>query len=362
MKLPFQKIDDEHIKKVLDSHLDKKYGSEFWLEEAERSGGVDDIKDYVKNKRELIEVLGLQDEERRKRFTDALKYDSYEKMMPKKSLNDIYILGESGATTGHPKRAAFTEEDWWEMFDKINEFIDELDFPENVDWLQAIPPSPPHGIGQFAEDLCKSRGGNSYGIDLDPRIMKKFGRSGMNEALKRYKKHIGEQLKPIIESQDIGVIFTTSRLLEMLPKFIDLSELDFDGIFHGGTNLTRETYRNFREELYENTPILGAIGSGYTGGHGLQVPTEDYSVAYVPIQPYNDLDVVDEDGYPVNYGEEGRVVISKYTDDFLMPNFEEDMRGKKVKFSENDDESDLYIIKDIEPNQRREELDKGGVY
>lgn len=362
MNIPFEKIDEEHVEKVLNSHLDKDSGSEFWLEEAERSGGIDDIKEYVDSKEKLIETLGLQDEERRERFVNRLKYGSYEEMIPESAKDDIYILGESGATTGAPKRAAFTNKDWQKMLDVTNEFLDELDFPEGEDWVQAVPPAPPHGIGRYPETLCRSRGGNIYGIDLDPRIMKKFGREGMKEAVGRYKKHLGEQLMPILKSQDPKAIFTTADFLEMLPKFADPEDLDFDGIFHGGSNLTEETYKLFREELYEGAPIVGIIGSGYSGGHGLQIPTEDYSVAYVPVQPFNDLDVVDEDGRPVDYGEEGRVVISKYTEDFLMPNFEEDLTARKVKLPEDFESDNLYAVEGIEPDERRKELDEDGVY
>ena len=56
------------------------------------------------------------------------------------------------------------------------------------------------------------------------------------------------------------------------------------------------------------------------------------------------------------------MVISKYTEDFLMPNFEEDLTARKVKLPEDFESDNLYAVEGIEPDERRKELDEDGVY
>lgn len=363
MELPLQKMDGEYIQSCVESHLDPENGTPYWLEKAEEYGGIDKAKSDIKGWKDLKKVFGLHTEERKEEFEEALRHRPYTDFIPKNSQDDIYIIGESGGTTGMSKRAPFTKRDWQDMLEKLDYILDEFNFPRNVDWLYTGPPFPPHGIGAYPRDHCRSRGGNIFGIDLDPRIMKEYGRKGMQEALGIYQKHIGQQIESILKSQEIGVMFTTSKILEELPKNMDVSRLNLQGIFHGGTSLSQETHRLFREEIYKDTPFTGGLGCGFAGVYGIQVPeTENYEVVYVPLQPTHNLEVMDKNGEVVDYGERGRVATSKITEDFLMPAFLEDDEATLVEPPESLDNVDWPCVKDIAPIKKREEQEKGGVY
>ncbi len=368
MEIPWQNVEDEnYIQNVLESHLGKN-GSKFWIKEAEKiapiEGGIEKvIEDIEGSKEKLYEILGLQKKERKERFIEALRKRPYEHLVPKDALSEVHMLGESGGTMGLPKRAVVTETDRDRNYEKVNYIMDELGFLEGGDWLYVGPPHPPHFVGDAARGLASQRDGNLYGVDLDPRIMKKFGKEGMKEALGRYKKHIGEQMQPILKNNDVDVLFTTSKILETLPKQVDdVSKLGLNGILHGGTNLDQETNRVFQEEVYERIPFTGVLGSGFTGGHAIQLPTENHEVTYLPLQPDLNTEVIDEDGAIANYGERGRITNSKYTEHFLMPNFEEEMTGVLTESPKYLEDVDWPCVKNLEPIEERSRQNKGGVY
>lgn len=363
MEIPFEKIDGDYIQRCLNSHLDPETGSPYWLEKAEEYGGVEKAKADIETWSDLKEVFGLSTAEGKEEFSEALRHRPYTDFLPRDSVSDIYIIGESGSTMGDPKRAPITEEDRDEIIEMTNDWLDEQGFPRNEDWMWIGPPFPPHTIGTYPQEFADSREGNIFGVDLDPRIMKKYGQEGMDKALKRYKQHIGEQAESVFKNQDIGVLWTTSKILEQLPKDTDVSKLGLDAVFHAGTPLSRETYRQFVEETYEDMEFAGGFGTAVTEWTGFQVPDrENYDVIYVPAQPTRNMEVVDEEGKPVDYGERGFLTTSKVTEDFLMPALLEEVKATKVEPPENLEGVDWPCVKDIKSTKSREEKEKGGAY
>lgn len=187
--------------------------------------------------------------------------------------------------------------------------------------------------------------------------MKKMGREGNQEFLDRYQKHLVKQTKDAIKGEDIGVLFTTSSILKKIPKFLDLDDLDLDGVMHGGAPMSREDYKVFSEEVYSGIPFAGLFGTAITGVDGFQVPDEeDFDVKYISGEPYRKLDVVDEEGEPA---EEGHLTTSIYHEDILIPALRQDDIAKKTEIEGYEE---ISAVKNIHPNKTREDMDEGGVY
>ncbi|MFP4116769.1 MAG: hypothetical protein ACLFQ8_02390 [Candidatus Aenigmatarchaeota archaeon] len=362
MELPFEDYSEEHINRVIESHLDPENGTPYWLEKAEEYGGVEKAKEDIDAWEDLKEVFGLQIEEKKQEFAGALRERPYTDFLPQRSIDKISIVGESGGTTGKPKKAPFTENDWEMKIEKYSQYLDEMGVPKGVDWFCLVPSYPPHSAGQMGQSLAESRGGNALGIDLDSRAIKEFGKQGMEDALNAYMKHMGKQAKELMEYQDEGVVMTTSKVLEQLPRAIDVSEINLEGIVQGGAAMSKEQYRQF-EEVYGDTPICGSFATALTLSTGVQIPDpQNYEVIYLPTRPERNMEVVDDKGNPVDYGERGIVTTSNVTEDFLMPALREEVKGTLVEPPEVLDDVDWPCVKDIAPEKVRTEGGKEGVY
>lgn len=214
----------------------------------------------------------------------------------------------------------------------------------------------------MGQSLAETRGGNALGIDLDSRAIKEFGKQGMEDALNAYMKHMGKQAKELMEYQDEGVVMTTSKVLEQLPRSIDVSDINLEGIVQGGTAMSREQYRQF-DEIYGDTPICGSFATALTLSTGVQIPdSENHEVIYLPTRPERNMEVVDDGGDPVGYGERGIVITSNVTEDFLMPAFREEVEGTLIEPPEDLEGVDWPCIKDVAPKKSRTEGGKEGVY
>lgn len=365
----------KYFEDIIRLHFDKEEGTPYWINKAWESGvNPEDIATIE----DVNKYFPLTNSKLKEDFDRALRKGNYKELVPRSKLKDVYIVGESGGTTGPAKRAAFTKKEWFELnIDRINKALDYIDFPKNVDWLNALPPYPPHIVGKTGIDFCKTRGGQPFGIDLDPRILKKFGRLTVSRneeekkaagmAINLYMGHIGEQIKNVLGSEnDIRVIYTTPIILKMLPRYVDRDKLKhIEGLFYAGTKMDEDTYRIIREELFPGVSILGVYGSGHLGGIAIQLPLEDnYEIIYAPLHPLFKVEVVNEDFDRVNYGERGKILISKYGESLLMPRYPDEDTGILVEPPEEYKKLgvDWPCIKDIAPTEVRAKKEVGGVY
>jgi hypothetical protein len=73
----------------------------------------------------------------------------------------------------------------------------------------------------------------------------------MTDAYNRYVQHIWDQVTAVLQSQRIGVIYGTARLLEMLPEFVDARLLkDVRGVVHAGTTMPVQSHKLLREDVF----------------------------------------------------------------------------------------------------------------
>lgn len=329
----FQSPDRILVNEIINKHFDHEYGTPFWLKKMKERGIT---KEDIKNKEDINRYFSLlKDDNLKEEFDEIMRKGNYKEITPRSELGS-QIVGESGGTTGKGKRAPFNKKNFdKDIVEKTNKLLDYENFPRNVDWLSALPPFPPHSIGLYGIELAQSRGGQAFGIDLDPRILKKFGKisSVGNEeeskcaktALNLYMDHLGKQIKNNLESRnDIKVIFTTPIILsEVIPEYIDPSKLEkIEGVYFGGTKMNEDNYKVIREEIFPNASTMGIYGSGHLGCCGFHLPLEGSDrIIYAPNLPKVDLEVVDENKEPVGYNDEGKIVVSKFSEEFLMPQY-----------------------------------------
>ncbi|MBW2970956.1 AMP-dependent synthetase [Candidatus Woesearchaeota archaeon] len=344
-------ISDEDVQRVVGIVFDPQLGSKYWLD-VEKELGLD-VRENVTTFDDLSSVLGSWMWEHQSRFDGDLKTLDMRLFVPLSvQRNGSYnVTGETGGTTGKAKRGVFNKAVYWDrMIEATKSELDKRNIPRGGNWLW-IGPTGPHSIGDYAKDIARayvSDGQPSpyvFTVDLDTRFIKLLGitlsnpntpgekKAGIKYSLDMYLAHILHQTQPILDSQEISKVFTTATILTIPPVVKYLSNTGLDAILHGGTALDADTHKILVEEDYRGIPLIGVYGSSITGPN-LQKPREeddDWELVYIPFQPFLHEDVVDKNGDPVKFGEEGQVRIWRLTEDFLIPGFPERDRALLVE-------------------------------
>src|SRR5260370_544452 len=129
--------------------------------------------------------------------------------------------------------------------------------PRNCNVL-SVGPRGPHTTGGLVISIGEPRGGRCFSIVLAPRIVKIFGTENMRDAYDRYIRHIFDQAKAIVQHQKIGVMFCTSRLLDLLPEHLDTQLFSgLKAIVHAGTTMEPDVNRILQEQYFPGIPIVG---------------------------------------------------------------------------------------------------------
>ncbi|MFD9873126.1 AMP-binding protein [[Kitasatospora] papulosa] len=326
-------ITDEDVRRLVRLHFDPQHGTPYWLERDRRQGT--DALGKVHGLADAVALIGLLDGSDQMHFEEAARRTPLENFVPRSVLAEGGTLwaAQTGGTTGPAKHGTWGSRYWDDILAFSDEFLDLHGVPRGKNWL-FVGPMGPHTTGRLVVAFAERRGGMCFSIDLDPRIVKIFGEEGMTAAYDRYVDHIWAQIAEVARSQDIGVRFCTSRLLEMLPERLGTEALGgVEAIVHAGTTLDPETHRQLREDFFPGVPVVGMYGTSTTG-ISWQKPFEaedEHRVVYVPCQPHVSLDVVDGQGDDVPFGEEGRVRVWRLTDDALLPGFWERDRARRVR-------------------------------
>lgn len=327
----------EWIQKILILHFDPQNGTPYWLEREKRleTKVLEQVKDWESFK----QWVGFKDVQEQREFEKATRTMNLENFIPRSLLNyndmnDQWIwASQTGGTTGLPKHGTWGRQYWKRILEFTDTFFDLYGIPRKQNWL-FIGPTGPHTTGRLIISIAENRGGKCFTIDMDPRIVKIFGEEGMHQAYDRYIHHIWDQVEAIISHQDIGVMFCTSRLLDILPEYIDTALLNnLKGIIHAGTAMERDSYRILTENIFPGVPIYGMYGTSTTG-ISYQKPLEkedEYRVVYIPSSPNIVLELVDDNGGIVPYEAEGHVNTWRLTEDSLIPGFWERDRARRVK-------------------------------
>lgn len=237
---------------------------------------------------------------------------------------------ESGGTTGDPVRVFYTEpmmthrtqwRRWSLLFDG---------FRPGRTWLQATP-SGPHQIGNGALEISEQLGGLVYGVDMDPRWIKRMIRAGRPREVQEYTAHILDQIIDILRTQRVHYLNTTPALLNALIQRDPARVAALDGVRLGGTHLSPDMYRRFTRALDG-----GLVRSGYgnTFGNAVSLPVEDDGevIPYLPTYPQVTMDVVEPGDWRavVAPGQTGRLRLTVLHEDLFLPNVLE--RDEAVRY------------------------------
>ena len=328
-----RKLDDAYLKEIIGIHFDQNTGSVYWLEEEQKK--KINTKEYINDFAGFKNIYAFSSKKEMVSYEEALRRRPLEDFIPSgisKKAEWIWA-SETGGTTGIAKRGTWGSAYWQNILDFSNEFLDLHSVPKNENWL-FIGPTGPHTTGRLMVSIAENRGGMIYCIDMDPRIVRLYIQEGDDKAVNRYIKHIWEQVKPIIECQNIGVMFCTASLLELMPQYIDMKYLkNIKAVAHAGLAMSRDTHKYLREDLFPGKPVVGIYGSSVSG-ISYQKPYEkedDYRIVYIPCQPYVILEVIDEYGKVVGYDEKGDIRCFRFTEDSIIPGFIERDQALRIK-------------------------------
>jgi phenylacetate-coenzyme A ligase PaaK-like adenylate-forming protein len=238
---------------------------------------------------------------------------------------EVIGVYESGGTTGAPKRVVMLR-DWWDSeLARQVAHLDARGVPRNRNWL-ALFPSGPHMAGALMRSQAAAMGGVPFTIDMDPRWVKKLIAAGKADEANAYAEHLIDQAAFVLETQDIGALWSTPPLLERLARRDDLVELVRDKvqvIGWGGAHMDVDTRQLYRTEIFPGLTIIGTYGSTMILGGASERPglTDDDPCIFDPPAPYITFSVVEPDsGRTVPYGERGQVVMNHVSKSFLLPN------------------------------------------
>jgi phenylacetate-coenzyme A ligase PaaK-like adenylate-forming protein len=321
---------DAQVRDVMDSHFNPATGTPFWLEKAKELGF--DPRKEVKCFADLKKFGHFED--------DWLRGGPVRRWVPKALANKPTYVFETGGTTGIPKSRVVID-DFRTDYELFSESLPEKYFPKGSNWLM-LGPSGPRRLRLAVEHLCQVRGGICFCVDLDPRWVVKLIKKGWMEHLKAYQEHVVDQVLTILSAKhDIKCMFTTPKLLDALAGRLEkdgttVAKTGITGVFCGGTEMTSQWIRFAIEEILgPNIYIAPTYGNTLMGLAAAEMPTaaDNYKIAYYAPQPRAVAEVVDFDNYDktVDYGQEGRVMLTTLTKEFFVPRFMERDEGVREK-------------------------------
>ena len=156
------------------------------------------------------------------------------------------------------------------IFETILEVFFELHkFPFNKDVLY-IGPSDSHGIGYFTRTtLGEILEGNVYPVHVDAGWVKEKMKEGDFKEFQKYMQYIFENARKIFYKEKPEILFTTPKIIEMLLELPIIKQEDLQEqikeIIYGGMEMKTDAYQLLCEEIFPNTPVIGAYGNTLYG-------------------------------------------------------------------------------------------------
>jgi phenylacetate-coenzyme A ligase PaaK-like adenylate-forming protein len=321
---------DAQVRDIIAWHFNPETGAPFWIQKAKELG-FDPRK----------EVKGYADLKKFGHFEDEwLRGGPVRRWVPKGLENKPIYVFETGGTTGIPKSRVVSD-DFRIDYELFSQSLPDRYFPKGSNWLM-LGPSGPRRLRLAVEHLCQFRGGICFCLDLDPRWVVKLIKKGWMEHLKAYQEHVIDQAMTILSANhEIKCMFTTPKLLDALAGRLEkegtsVAKSGITGVFCGGTEMTSQWIRFAIEEfLGPDVYIAPTYGNTLMGLAASEMPTaaDNFKICYHAPQPRAVVEVVDFDDYDkvVDYGKEGRVMLTTLTKEFFVPRFMERDEGVREK-------------------------------
>jgi hypothetical protein len=301
---------DQWTRRMVCRHFDPVTGSPYWLRRtAALSFDPRDITSY-----EELSAFGLfpLDELRTVDPADLVPLDR-----PRPLPGRIW---ESDGTTGEPCRI-YCGESMLEHCLAWRRWADERDgFEPGKNWLLATPTGP-HITSHWARGLTEFQDARVYGIDFDPRWLKRQLRAGKMQDAMQYTEHIVDQIIVILTTQPVDYICTTPALLRAVSRREPDRVAQLKGARLSGTHITPEIWRILAKAL--NGGLLGIdYGNTFGNAPALSVLEEGELIAYIPNYPHVTVAVVDTSDWTrvADYGKDGQVRLTVMHEDLFLPN------------------------------------------
>jgi phenylacetate-coenzyme A ligase PaaK-like adenylate-forming protein len=306
---------DAHVREIVRWHFTPATGTPVWLEFA-RSCGFDPLE-AIRGFDDLVARFPNFDGER-------LRTDPHELWIPAALRGRPFTIFETGGTTGMPKQRIGWD-DYKRDYERFSATLPDDAFPHGAYWLM-IGPTGPRRLRLAIEHLANFRGSSCYFVDLDPRWVKKLIGAGDHAGAKAYMQHVVDQALLLLKNREIGVVFTTPKLLEALGEELSLADLGVKGVLCGGTEMAPQMVRFLVEEVLERkvafVPVYGNTLMGLAACDPDRL-ARDFSIAYHAPQPWAVTRVTDpkDSRKLVEYDQRGRVELTTLTQELFLPRF-----------------------------------------
>jgi hypothetical protein len=316
---------DACLCRALASHLDPDQGTPFWLDR-QRALGFS-IRDEVRTTADLPRLGPLD----RAQLLERPLLD----LLPRRLHDRLpeLILAETGGTAGRPLRAVFTPAEFEAGFGTPFFAVSEpRGFPRGGGWL-FVGPSGPHVIAQAARLLARGHGAlEPFAVDLDPRWARAQTPGSLGSRL--YGQHVLDQALDLLAREPIQVLFVTPPLAQELAGALSATaRRAIRGIHLGGLAVDGATLAALGDAFPEAV-LLPGYGNSLLGilmQVDAPAPRADggLDLDYYPLAGRLQVSVVREAGgvprldEPVAPGEEGRVVLARLDESFLLANLVE---------------------------------------
>ncbi len=320
---------DERVRRLMRWHFDPETGSPFWLRQRAKLD-FDPID----------EVTGAADLRRFPDLTEELRHTPAADLIPGGLDGTGFQVYESGGTSGAPKR--IVDRDYrrrllsWAM-DRLRAHH----LPEPAHWLH-LGPSGPHVFAYDCSRYAALAGGLFYPVDFDPRWVKKLVAANDRETVQRYVRHLLDQAADVLRSQPITVVSTTPPLIEAIcadPELYQLVERRVKTLIWAGTSFSPESLRQVEETFFPDKTIIGIYGNTLMGvaPQRPRRPGDRHRCVFEPYPEAVHIEVVDDAGTVVDYGQRGRVRLSLVSEEMFLPNVLE--RDTAVRVEPVDDQT-----------------------
>ncbi len=321
----YRRDPDEWVREVVAAHFEPGLGSPYWIRKA-RELAID-ARSEIRTVSDLT-LLGPMD-------TSALYTLPAEEFLPRRYIEhgaDL-ILVESSGTTGPPKTATFTRGDFFGAFvANFRPVAERAGFPIGGAWL-FVGPTGPHAIGRAAREVPRTMGNaEPFTVDFDPRWVRKFPEGSV--ARQRYMAHLVDQARAVMNREEIVSVFATPPTLFAIAEELDpLLRERVGGIHFGGMEVTPELRAALRG-AFGRAVTLSGYGNSLFGVALEMGGDDDRPMDYFPAGPRHIIRVlkneVDLSG-DADYGEEGRIVMSRLDFSGFYPNVIERDLGTRVE-------------------------------
>ncbi|MFJ9841587.1 arylcarboxylate reductase [Kitasatospora sp. NPDC101155] len=301
---------DTWTRRVVRRHFDPVGGSPYWLRRAaELPFHPMDVTRY-----EDLCAFGPFPMEELRELDPA---DLVPQAVPRPLAGKVW---ESGGTTGSPCRVFYTEPMLRNRATWLRWALPREGFQPGRSWLQATPTGP-HLIGHRSWHLVEHYDSRVYGVDFDPRWVKRLVRTGRMKEAQEYTDHVLEQIASILRSQQVDYLMSTPALLQALIRKQPELVARLRGVRLSGTHVTAAMYRSFTAAMPDGV-VVTMYGNTFGNGLALPVVGDGELIPYLSTYPQVTHTVVDPGDWTrmVEYGQTGQVRLTVLHDDLFLPN------------------------------------------